>query len=267
VRRKKSKTTAAASPIQQNTLAASPVALLIDGENVIAPDMIAHILVEAGKMGGVVIRQVYGNWTSPSMHPWKEMMTHYALEQMGNVSANAGRNATDIALVIGAIDLLYRGVRQFCVAVGDSDFRSPVLRMGQDGCIVLGIGMSNASRTLKEACNMFLTTEQLTPHSASPKSTIPSPTSLPTTRSREELSILLTDAYLQVAKKSGNEWILLAVLGKSLRDLNPNFQETHGKKKLSLLIEQCPGIFETRLRKVGKDQTAEVRIREQKHLL
>src|SRR2546421_12448071 len=82
---------------------------------------------------------------------------------------------------------------------------------------------------------------------------------------REELSILLTDAYLQVVKKGGNEWILLSVLGKSLRDLNPNFQETHGKKKLSLLIEQCPGIFETRLRKVGKGQTAEVRIREQKH--
>ena len=109
---------------------------------------------------------------------------------------------------------------------------------------------------------MFLTTEQLTPHSASRKSTIPSPTSDPAPRCKEDLSNLLTDAYLQVAEKSGNEWILLPVLGKSLRDLNPNFQETHGKKKLSLLIEQCPGIFETRLREVGESQTAEVRIRE-----
>src|SRR5438270_8784232 len=99
-RRKKSKTTATASPIQQNTLAVSPVALLIDGENVIAPDMIAHILVEAGKMGGVMIRQVYGNWAAPSMNHWKEMMNHYALEKMDNVPANAGRNATAIALVL-----------------------------------------------------------------------------------------------------------------------------------------------------------------------
>ena len=262
-RRKKSKTTASSG--QQNTLAASPVALLIDGENVIAPDMIAHILVEAGKMGGVMIRQVYGNWTSPSMHPWKEIMTHYALEQMGNVPPNAGRNATDIALVIGAMDLLHRGVRHFCLVAGDSDYRPMVLRLRQDGCIVLGIGTSNASHTLKEACDRFLITEQLTPHPASSKSTIPSPTSLPTTRSREELSLLLIDAYHQVAKKDGNEWILLAVLGKSLRDLNPNFQETHGKKKLSLLIEQCPGIFETRLSEVGKGQTTEVRIRGLKH--
>src|SRR5260221_8415783 len=165
-------------------------------------------------MGGVVIRQVYGNWTAPSMQPWKEIMTHYALEPRGNVPANAGRNATDIALVIGAMDLLYRGVRHFCLVAGDSDYLPLVFRLRQDECIVLGIGMPNASHALKEACNRFLTTEQLMPHTAPPKSVIPSPTSLPTTYSMENLSTLLTDAYLEVRKKSGNEWILLASLGK-----------------------------------------------------
>src|SRR5437870_10874324 len=154
-RRKKSKTTATAPPIQQNTLAASPVALLIDGENVIAPDLITHILVEAGKMGGVVIRQVYGNWAAPSMQPWKEMLTHYALEQMGNGQINAGRNATDIALVIGAMDLLYRGVRHYCLVTGDSDYLPLLLRLRQDGCTILGIGLPNASHALKEACSRF----------------------------------------------------------------------------------------------------------------
>ena len=262
-RNKRTKTTATTSLTPQNTLAASPVALLIDGENVIAPDMIAHILAEAGKMGGVMIRQVYGNWAAPSMNPWKEMMTHYALEKMGNVPANAGRNATDIALVIGAMDLLYRGVKYFCLVAGDSDYIPLVLRLRQDKCTVLGIGMPNASRALREACNRFLTTEQLVPHTASSKSTIPSPTSLPTTYSMEKLSTLLTDAYLQIKKKSENEWILLASLGKALRDRNPNFQDTHGKKKLSTLIAQHSDIFEVRLRKVGKGQIAEVRLREQ----
>ena len=79
----------------------------------------------------------------------------------------------------------------------------------------------------------------------------------------EKLTPLLTDAYLQVKKKSGNEWILLASLGKALRDRNPNFQDTHGKKKLSTLIAQHSDIFEVRLRKVGKGQIAEVRLREQ----
>ncbi len=247
--------------MQQNTLVASsvaPVALLIDGENVITPDLIAHILVEAGRMGGVVIRQVYGNWTAPSMQPWKEMMTHYELEPKGNGQANLGRNATDIALVIGAMDLLYRGVRHFCLVAGDSDYIALVLRLRQEGCMILGIGMPNASQALREACNKFLTIEQLTPHAAS--STSKAVSSRPA-YSREELSTLLTRAYHHNAKKSGNEWIPLAAFGNALRDLNPTFQETYGSKKLSILIEQCPGLFETRQREVGKGQIAEVRLR------
>lgn len=250
--------------IQQNTLTASPVApvaLLIDGENVIAPDLIAHILVEAGKMGGVVIRQVYGNWTAPSMQSWKEMLTHYALEPIGNFPANAGRNATDIALVIGAMDLLYRGVRHFCLVAGDSDYVPLVLRLRQDRCTILGIGMPNASQALREACSRFLTTEQLTPNTAPSTPTIASFTSLPTAHTVKGLSTLLTEAYQHVAKKNGGEWILLSALGKALRDLNPHFQETYGKKRLSTLIEQCPGLFETRQRKVGKGQITEVRLR------
>src|SRR6266704_5575345 len=262
-RRKKAKTTATTSLIPQNALAASPVALLIDGENVIAPDMIAHILVEAGKMGGVVIRQVYGNWAASSMNPWKEMMNHYELEQMGNVPANAGRNATDIALVIGAMDLLYRGVRHFCLVAGDSDYIPLVLRLRQDGCTILGIGMPNALLALREACTRFLSTEQLTPLAATPPSMIASFTSSPPARTMdmEELSILLTMAYLHDTKKSGSEWILLSALGKALRETSPHFQDTYGSKRLSKLIEQCPGLFETRQRKTVKGHSDEVRLR------
>jgi hypothetical protein len=195
------------------------------------------------------------------MRPWKDMMSHYGLEQMSNIPPNAGRNATDIALAIGAMDLLYHGIRHFCLVAGDSDYLPLVLRLRQDGCTVLGIGRPNVSQALKEACNRFLTTEQLTPHTAMPKSTTLSPTSPPTARSMEELSTLLTNAYLEVTKKNGNEWIHLSALGKALRDRNPNFQDTYGKKKLSILIEQCPGIFETRLHKVEKGQTTEVRMR------
>lgn len=264
VRRKKSKTTATPSLTLQNTPAASAAALLIDGENVIAPDMIAHILDEASKMGDVVIRQVYGNWAATSMHPWKEMMTRYALEQMGNIPANAGRNATDIALVIGAMDLLYRGVRRFCLVAGDSDYLPLVLRLRQEECTVLGIGMPNASQALKKACTRFLTTEQLTPQTASSTSMIHSPTLLPTTRSLKDLSTLLIDAYCQTKKKSGKDWVLLAILGKALRDCDPNYQDTYGKKKLSALIEQHADIFEVRPHKAGKGQHTEVRLRKQK---
>jgi hypothetical protein len=231
--------------------------------------MIAHILVEAGKMGGVVIRQVYGNWASPSMQPWKALLAHYGLEQMGNVPPNAGRNATDIALVIGAMDLLYRGVKHFCLVAGDSDYIPLVLRLRQEGCTVLGMGMPHASHALKEACSRFLTTDQLLPQPVSskpPKPAPSSPSSPPATTSPppEELAMLLTDAYLQAAGSGEMVWVLLAVLGKALKDRTPNFQEISGKKKLSTVIAQFPDRFEQRLRAIGKGQIAEVRLREQK---
>src|SRR2546430_16560765 len=117
-RNKKKQATTLPNPLLSAgaTTPVPPVALLIYGENVMIPDLIAHILVEAGKMGGVTLRQGYGNWAAPSMQSWKKYLTHYALEPMGN---RPGHNATDIALVIGAMDLLYRGIKHFCLGAGD----------------------------------------------------------------------------------------------------------------------------------------------------
>ena len=262
---KKAKATAAQLPGQAQSVAAFPVALLIDGENVIAPELIAPILVEASKMGSVVIRQVYGNWAAPSMNRWKDMMIQHALERMGQVPSSAGRNATDIALVIGAMDLLYRGARHFCLVAGDSDYVPLVLRLRQEGCTVLGIGMPSASHALREACTRFLTTEQLTPQPVPSSPSLSAPPAPTGALSSQDLQAQLSAAYHQVAKADGNDWVLLAVLGKALRDHNPTFQNTFGKKKLSALLAQYPDLFEQRLRTAGQGQTAEVRLRAQRN--
>src|SRR6266566_9789312 len=91
------------------------VALLIDGEN-ISPDLTAQMLVEAGKFGGVTIRRVYGNVTSPNMLRWKEVMTHYAIQGMHQMQTVTGKNAADIALAVDAMDLFYRDhVTRICI--------------------------------------------------------------------------------------------------------------------------------------------------------
>lgn len=236
------------------TIPVPPVALLIDGENAAIPDLIAHILVEAGRMGGVTVRQVYGNWAAPSMQSWKKHLTHYALEQMGN---RPGHNATDIALVIGAMDLLYRGIKHFCLVAGDSDYVPLVSRLRQGGCTVLVIGPSAVSKALKEASSMFLTTDQLLPQASSRLSSTPAIPSPPSS----ELSALLTKAYHVVAQKSGTEWVLLSQLGVTLRELSSAFETTSGGKNLSALVEQCNSHFETRMRTTGKGQAGEVRLR------
>lgn len=231
-----------------------PVALLIDGENAAIPNLIAHILVEAGRMGGVTVRQVYGNWAAPSMQPWKKHLSHYALEPMGN---RPGHNATDMALVIGAMDLLYRGIKHFCLVAGDSDYVPLVSRLRQSGCTVLVVGPSSGSKALKEASSRFLSTDQLLPQAASQPVLTPANTSPPSS----DLPALLSQAYHVVAQKRGTEWVPLSQMGMTLRQLNATFERAYGKKHLSALIKQCNGHFETRMQPIGKGQVEEVRLR------
>jgi uncharacterized LabA/DUF88 family protein len=231
--------TKVAPPSAKVTTRIFPVALLIDGENVIVPNLITHILAEAGKMGGVTIRQVYGNWAAPSMQAWKKIVAHYELEQMGNRS---GPNATDIALVIGAMDLLHQGIKHFCLVTGDSDYVPLVERLQKGGCTILVIGTLATSNTLKNTSSTFLSTDQLipqmfsAPHAPSPSSSSSQELTSPQIKS---LSTLLTDAYQSVAPQSESEWVTLSTLGTILRQQNPTFEAAYGKKSLSSLVEQC----------------------------
>ena len=152
------------------TTRVAPVALLIDGDN-IACDLVGPILIEAGKFGGVVIRRVYGNWSQPSMQRWKEVSQFYSLQQMHHVEVNAyQKNATDIALVVDAMDLLYKEhIDHFCIVTSDSDYTPLAERLRSEGCFVLGIGRSTTSPSFSRACTTFLTTEQLRPPMNQPR--------------------------------------------------------------------------------------------------
>jgi uncharacterized protein (TIGR00288 family) len=223
------------------------------------PDLIAYILVEAGKLGGVTVRQVYGNWAAPSMQSWKKQLAHYGLEPMGN---RAGPNATDIALVIGAMDLLYQGIKHFCLVAGDSDYVPLVQRLRQEGCTVLVIGTPAVSHALKNASSLFLSTDQLLPPTASASHPLPSsPSPAETVLQAPALSILLTEAYQIAAHQCESEWVLLSALGLALRQHSPTFEQAYGKKSLSALVQQCSECLEIRKSERGKGLVEEVRLR------
>ncbi len=230
------------------------VALLIDGENALIPDLIDHILVEAGKIGVVTSRQVYGNWTASCMQGWKKIMVRYALEPNETLISKPGHNGTDIALAIGAMDLFHQeGIKYFCIVAGDSDYVPLVLRLRQGGSTVLVIGPPACSSVLKEASSVFLSTDQLLQQASSQTSSSRTITPL----SPLELSMLLTKAYDVATQKSETAWVLLSALGLALRQLDPNFQVICGKQRLSTLIKQHPTLFEIRYR----GQVGEVRLR------
>jgi len=233
------------------------VALLIDGENALIPDLIDHILVEAGKIGVVTSRQVYGNWTASCMQGWKKIMVCYALEPNETLISKPGHNGTDIALAIGAMDLFHQeGIKYFCIVAGDSDYVPLVLRLRQGGSTVLVIGPPACSSVLKEASSVFLSTDQLLPQASSR----PSSSQAIAPPSLSELSMLLTKAYHVAKQKSNTEWVPFSALGSALRQLNPNFQVIYGQQRLSTLIKQHPTLFEIRHRISGNGQVEEVRL-------
>lgn len=250
----------------------APVALLIDGDN-ISPDLIAHILVEAGKFGGVTIRRVYGNWGSPSMQPWKNVTTHYALQQVHPTQAATGKNAADIALVIDAMDLLYRDyIEHFCLVTSDSDYTALVLRLCTAGCMVVGIGRPTTPIALMRACTVFVSTDQLVPTASPPKpaaassvtseSASSSPSATTTkVKVNTELTTLLTDAYREAAKGKETEWVLISRLGLGLKKLHPAFStKSYGYKDLSSLVQAHTDLFEAR-KQNSKGEQLEVRLR------
>jgi hypothetical protein len=249
----------------------SPVALLIDGDNMSA-ELIAHMLVEAGRFGGVTIRRVYGNWGSPSMQSWKNVTPHYALQQVHSIQTTSGKNAADIALVVDAMDLLYRdNIERFCLATSDSDYTALVLRLCASGCIVVGIGRPTTPAALKEACTVFVSTDHLVPSAPLSKPVVaPSVNSerisssvLTDTQAKlnSEFTVLLTNAYREVTEGKETEWVLISRLGLGLKKHDPTFTpKSYGYKDLSTLVNARMDLFETRKQNTKSGQL-EVRLR------
>ena len=171
------------------------VALLIDGDNS-AYVSIPSLLDEAGKMGDVMIRCVYGNWSLPSMHAWQEVAPRYGLEQRHHGRTTPGKNATDIAMVVDAMDILYSSaIEHFCLMTSDSDYTPLVLRLRSAGCQVLGIGKPTTPLTLQTACTEFVSTDQLPSRAVQPlPAAPPSATAAP-----------VIDASLQSSNRSSKQ--------------------------------------------------------------
>jgi len=199
------------------------VALLIDGDNS-ASISIPSLLAEAGKLGEVMIGRVYGNWSLSSMHAWQEIAPRYGLEQRHHGQTTPGKNATDIALVVDAIDILYSGaIEHFCLVTSDSDYTPLVLRLRSAGCQVLGIGKPTTPLALQTACTEFISTDQLLSSPVQP---------FPAAHPSATLA-LLVKAYEEVAQKEEVEWDLLSSLGTVLKQFNALFSPVvYGHKDL-----------------------------------
>ena len=138
------------------------IALLIDGD-IAQSKFVEAMLSEAGKHGKVTVRRIYGDWTDNKLNSWKEKINKYAVRPMQKFAFAKGKNSTDTAMIIDAMDILYsQTVTGFCIASSDSDYTGLAQRIRENGIFVMGIGEARkTTEAFVNACDLFVFTENL----------------------------------------------------------------------------------------------------------
>jgi uncharacterized protein (TIGR00288 family) len=235
------------------------IAILIDGDNAQA-SLIEQILVEAGKYGNATIRRVYGDWTTPNMNSWKETLNIHAFQPIQQFRYSVGKNATDSAMIIDAMDILHSDqVDGFCLVSSDSDYTRLATRIRESGLLVVGIGKKNTPRAFVSACNVFIYTENL-----SRRSRVGSGSGSRKTNHLSAQELELVDMIGQAMDMVGLDddgWTRLSEVGTALRRIDPGFDpRTYGHRQLSHLIKAHSRDFE--MRKVANGAIIELRLNE-----
>lgn len=134
----------------------SRLAVLIDGDNT-TPTIIEALLAEIAKYGSATVKRAYGDWTTSSLRGWKEAINAHAIQPMQQFAYTTGKNATDSAMIIDAMDLLYTGnLDGFCLVTSDSDFTKLASRLRESGRTVYGFGEPRTPQSLVAACDKFV---------------------------------------------------------------------------------------------------------------
>jgi uncharacterized LabA/DUF88 family protein len=233
------------------------LALLIDADNA-SPAIIAGLLSEISKYGVLTVKRIYGDWTTPNLGGWKSSLLDHSIVPIQQFRYTVGKNATDTAMIIDAMDILYNGkVDGFCLVSSDSDFTRLASRIRESGLVVYGFGERKTPNAFVSACDKFTFVDILTDPSKTPKqASAPSPSTL---KGDNALVNLLRSAIEASADEAG--WAELGVVGKQISSQKPDFDSRHhGFAKLSSLLEAID-LFEIRRESSGDKAHTSVFVR------
>ncbi|HEV7276980.1 MAG TPA: NYN domain-containing protein [Devosiaceae bacterium] len=215
----------------------SRLAVLIDADN--ASARIADgLFEEIAKIGEASVRRIYGDFSGTRMKGWADILAKYAIIPQQQFAYTTGKNASDITLVIDAMDLLHSGrFDGFCLVSSDSDFTRLAARIREQGIDVFGFGEQKTPESFRQACRRFIYTENLLPEA-------PSAGTRSTGRTLESLdhaARLLTRIIADMDSDDG--WVGLGLVGSQLANLAPDFDpRTYGVKKLSDLVRKLDAL-------------------------
>jgi len=216
-------------------------ALLIDADNIPAKHA-ADILKEITTFGEPALRRVYGDWTSPQLGDWAKTAKTLGLVAHQESANTTGKNASDIGLVIDAMDILHSGrFDGFILVSSDSDFTALANRIREQGLEVIGIGERKTPLSLRKVCNRFVFIENISGETEPVKNKGKTPANK---SKKQEAASLIIAAMDNINQE--DEWYRLSELGSQIMRANSDFDvRSYGHKKLSELVSALP-LFETR---------------------
>lgn len=219
-------------------MATQSLALLIDGDNA-SPKIISGLLAEIANYGIASVKRVYGDWTKPTLNGWKDCLLEHSLQPVQQFAYTTGKGATDGAMIIDAMDLLYtQRFSGFCLVSSDSDFTRLASRIREQGLVVYGFGERKTPRPFITACDKFIYFDVLKAIGlpAQQPSISPTPSKSPGAEVDAPLISMLITALAASSDESG--WATLAEVGSHVSKQIPEFDSrNYGYTRLSELVE------------------------------
>ena len=240
------------------------IAILIDGDNA-QSSLLPQMLVETGRHGQVTVRRIYGDWTTNSMNSWKETLNYHAFQPIQQFRYTIGKNATDSAMIIDAMDLLHSGVVDgFCLVSSDSDYTRLATRIRETGIFVMGIGEKKTPKAFVNACDLFVYTENLVEEKkVQQQRRAPTRAKKMKVGEKEEPDPMpvLSQAFEMAVGQDG--WARLDVMGNAIYQVDPGFDpRTYGDKQLSRMLNKLKDKFEMRTQDIEGQLIFYVRMKE-----
>jgi uncharacterized LabA/DUF88 family protein len=210
-------------------------AILIDADNT-SPRIAAGLFDEVAKFGEASVRRIYGDFSGQRLKSWADILQKYAIDPYQQFAYTTGKNASDIALVIDAMDLLHSGrFDGFCLVSSDSDFTRLASRLREQGADVYGFGEQKTPESFRQACRRFIYTENLLPE-AQVSTPEEGPSHGPLQPPGAAIPIL-NKAIAQMETEDG--WVGLGAVGQRLANIASDFDpRTYGYRKLSDLVRK-----------------------------
>ena len=204
------------------------LAVLIDADNAQA-SVIHELLAEVSRYGTATVKRAYGDWTTPSLTKWKNVLHEMAIQPIQQFAYTSGKNSTDSALIIDAMDLLHAGgLNGVCLVSSDSDFTRLATRIRESGLVVYGFGERKTPKPFVAACDRFIYSDILKPSKTKDAKAKPE---------AEPLKPMVINAINAAAQDDG--WAQLSVVGKLLLKNSPSFDpRNYGFQKLGELVRQ-----------------------------